>query len=292
MSEPENVHIVNDGAQNEPAPAHVGARGAKFFKLPDFWISSPHAWFGIAESQFVLRGITSEHDRFGLVTGVLPEASARKITHLLIAPPPDCYSALKAALLSTHQLTEMQRMELLFNMEESGNKRPMDLLSQMMELVEPGEEKTKLFAMLFLRRLPPQVRVQLTEDDHTDLRALAAKADRVTAFLARQSASATMASASLQCPDDGPVDTTEFTVSAVARGGGRGGKFNGGRGGKNWRGGKRNLNQQQHQQQQQPGGDESSPLSLARVSSGLCYYHFNFGTKALSCKSPCAWQGN
>lgn len=39
-------------------------------------------------------------------------------------------------------------------MEPLGSRRPMDLLTEMMELVRPGEEKTQLFAMLFLRRLP------------------------------------------------------------------------------------------------------------------------------------------
>ena len=38
-------------------------------------------------------------------------------------------------------------------------KRPMELLTEMMELVTPGEEKTRLFAMLFMRRLPAQVQV-------------------------------------------------------------------------------------------------------------------------------------
>lgn len=280
-----------------PDAAALAAEAGKYFKLTDFWPSSPHAWFGVIESQFMLRGVVSERDRFALVTAVLPESSARKITHLLSAPPADCYSALKRELLSTHQLTEMQRMELLFNMEDPGNRRPMDLLSQMMELVEPGEEKTKLFAMLFMRRLPPQVRVQLTEDDHADLRALAAKADRVTAFLARQSSSsAPVASAMLASEDDFSGESAEFMVSAVSGGkfgGGRGGKFGGGRGGKFSRGGKRIGNQPQQQQlQQQPGDDADSPVALARVSSGLCYYHFNFGSKARVCKGACSWQGN
>jgi len=39
--------------------------------------------------------------------------------------------------------------------------------------------------MLFLRRLPPAVRVQLTEDNLTDLRALAEKADRCAALISK-----------------------------------------------------------------------------------------------------------
>jgi len=285
---PPHVPVVVNlaaGVADAPSSTH-------FFKLPDFWPASPHAWFGVVEAQFATRNITRERDRFGLVTAVLPESSARKITHLLAAPPADCYTAIKAALLSALQLTEIQRMELLFNMDSIGNKRPMDLLSEMMELVKPGEERTQLFAMLFMRRLPPQVRVQLTEDDHTDLRALAAKADRVTATLARQTSNS-IASASALSQDESQDDTAEFSVTAMGRGGGHGG---GGCGGCN-RGGKRpQYQQQQHQQgqqqQQQPAEDASSPLDLARLSSGLCYYHFHYGAKARSCTKPCAWQGN
>ncbi len=146
------------GAADRPAPP------AKFFRLPNFWAATPSAWFGVVESQFRLRNVDSEADRFALVAAVLPESSARRVAHLLADPPADCFTALKAALLSSHQLTDIQRAERLFNMDNLGSRRPMDLLSEMLELVKPGEEKTQLFAMLFLRRLPAQVRVQLTED--------------------------------------------------------------------------------------------------------------------------------
>ena len=43
----------------------------------------------------------------------------------------------------------------------------------MLELVYPGEERSCLFAMLFLHRLTPAVRLQFTEDDYEDVRALA-----------------------------------------------------------------------------------------------------------------------
>ena len=182
----------------------VGATGArqKYFKLQDFWPSSPHTWFGIVEAQFQLWEVTSEADRFTLVASVLPESSACCVLHLLTTPPADCYIQLKASLLSSHQLTEIQKAELLFNMDDLGSKRPMDLLTEMVVLVKPGEEKTQLFAMLFMRRLPPPVCVQLTEDDHTDLRALAEKAERYAAMLVRN-AGATTVNAILPTEEEG-----------------------------------------------------------------------------------------
>ena len=140
--EPGNPAAVADPAAN----VQQDNAGGHFFKLPDFWPASPLTWFGIVEAQFDLRGVTSQREQFSLVAAVLPESSARKITHLLAAPPADCYTALKAALLQSHVLTDMQGMELLFNMDNLGSKRPMDLLTEMLELVKPGEEKTQLFA--------------------------------------------------------------------------------------------------------------------------------------------------
>ena len=267
---------------NEAPAAPNLAQRQRFFKLPDFWPSSPHAWFGIVEAQFRIREVDSQEDRFTLVASVLPEASARRVAHLLATPTADCYDQLKASLLSSHQLTEIQKAELLFNMDDLGSKRPMDLLNEMVELVKPGEEKTQLFAMLFMRRLPPQVRVQLTEDDYTDLRALAEKADRCTAMLARRTGA--VASAVLQCEDEGEEPFS--SVSAIHSGGSSHG------GGGSQRGGKKTGFWQQKKQQRQKSSDTSSPADTTHVATGLCYPHFKFGAKAHNCYQPCSWTGN
>lgn len=282
--DPPVIEVIEEQPPVQPVNA-VNPVNTRYFKLPDFWPSSPHAWFGIIESQFELRNVLSQRDRFGLVASVLPETSARKLTHLLSAPPENCYDALKAAILDTHQLTEMQKMDLLFNMDELGSKRPMDLLSEMLELVRPGEEKTSLFAMLFLRRLPCQVRAQLTEDSHEDLHALAQKADRVAAFLARQAGNQQSVHAVHLEPGE---ELQELTVSAV------GSKLRN----QKFRPNKqKRFNQQQPPPSQQPaaGGQAQvfdAPSDMARLSTGLCHYHFTYGSRARSCRAPCTWQGN
>ena len=226
--------------------------------------------------------MTSEADRFTLVASVLLEASARRVAHLLTTLPEDSYTQLKASLLSSHQLTDIQKAELLFNMDDLGSKRPMDLLTEMVELVKPGEEKTQLFAMLFMRRLPPQVRVQLTEDDHTDLRALAEKAERCAAMLVRKAGAAAINAVQ---PTEEDTEDSSASVSAVHSGGNQ-------HGGKP----KRNNHWQQKKQtrQRQPGQqtDSNSPSEVARLASGLFYAHFKFGSKAFNCQQLCNWQGN
>ena len=147
------------------------AANQRFYKLPDFWSASPAAWFGVVEAQFLLRGTEAQRDRFALVSAVLPEASARRVAHILAAPGDTCYTDLKAALLAAHQLTSFQKAEHLFSAEPLGERCPSELLSEMLELVHPGEERTHLFAMLFLRRLP---RLSATSSPRTTTRTCSA----------------------------------------------------------------------------------------------------------------------
>ena len=125
-------------APPQAAAAPPALSSSKFFKLPDFWTACPAAWFGVVEAQFTLRNVTSQADRFGLVTAVLPEPTARRIAHLLAAPSATCYDDIRAALMVAHQLTAFQKAERLFSNEQLGDRRPSELLSEMMEHVVPG----------------------------------------------------------------------------------------------------------------------------------------------------------
>ena len=269
-----------DPPEDSIAAAESPAGPIKFFKLPDFWASSPAAWFGIVESHFRMRGVTSQLDRFSLVTAVLPEASARRVRHLLTTPGDDCYDVLRAALLTANQLTSYQKAELLFSAEPLGDRRPSELLSELMELVRPGEERSHLFAMLFLRRLPAPIRLLLTEDDHEDVQALAEKADRCAASLHKQQVGSLCSSmAALSIGDASEVsDGGDFSIAALSSGRQRGGfqrQQSGGR------------QQRSTAQQLAP-----SPATLSQQAAGLCWFHFTFGAKANKCRKPCAWQGN
>ena len=246
----------------------------KFFKLPDFWVNSVPAWFGIAESQFNIRSVTSQRDKFGLVAAVLPESAGRKVTHLLAAPGDNCYDGLLAALLAANQLTDYQKAERMFSSEPLGDRRPSDLLAELMELVKPGEEKTQLFALLFLRRLPAAVRLQLTEDNTENVRQLAEKADRCTASLHKQN----ITIAAIAPPEEYADSEGECAhICAVGSGGGaRQGK------GRHRGGSPRNKQQQQEQE----------PKSKQNGDNTLCFYHYKYGEQAHKCSNPCSWAGN
>ena len=103
--------------------------------------------------------------------------------------------------------------------------------------------------MLFLRRLPPAVRLQLTEDDHEDVRALAKKADCCAASIHRHQQSVAQIFSATADNSQEVEEQEDFSVAAVGSGrGGRGGQR--GRGGQNRSRGGQSRPQRPQQQQQ------------------------------------------
>ncbi len=111
----------------------------------------------------------------------------------------------------------------------------------------------------------------LGEDDHQEVHQLATKADKLWAIHSHR-LHGTVAAAV------GPAaDLNAVRGSFAKRGGQQRGK---GRGCSS--------------QPAVAASSTASPslASLARSSSGLCFYHWQFGDKASKCDAPCSWQGN
>ena len=166
-----------------PPPPHHHQYSMAHLKLPVFWADAPVAWFAAVEAQFQLRRVWSEDKRFCNVTAALDKMTLKKVVHLVVTPDIRLpYTKLKEALLASHQLTDLQRVELILAMEPLGSRKPSELLADMWEVCPADEHNSKFFAALFLQRLPSHIRVLLTHENHADLRLLAAKADRLVAF--------------------------------------------------------------------------------------------------------------
>jgi len=124
------------------------------FKLQPFWADAAVAWFAAAEVQFTLRRVVSQQDRFCLVAAALDKDTLKKVIHLVTTPHPlTPYTALKEALLVSHQLTDFQRVELLLAMPPLGSCKPSVMLADMLELCPEGHEDNIFFDGLFLQRL-------------------------------------------------------------------------------------------------------------------------------------------
>jgi hypothetical protein len=90
-----------------------------------------------------------------LTVAALSRECIQSVFLLVTSPSEDePYKSLKDGLLYNHQLTDYQRIEKLHTLDALGSRKPTQLLSEMMELCPQGEQQSKLFAFLFLYRLP------------------------------------------------------------------------------------------------------------------------------------------
>ena len=163
----------------------------------------------------------------------------------------------------------------------------------MLELVHPGEERTRLFSMLFLCHLPPAVRLQLTEDDHEDVQALAEKADCCAASIHHHQQTASPIFSATTDNTTEVEEQEEFSVTAVRSGrGSRGAQRGCGSQNRSGRPGRGSQRPQQQQLNSAQPAAADTPAQLARQASGRCRSHFRYGDKAYSCGGNCTWQGN
>jgi hypothetical protein len=248
-------------------------------RLPSFWVDKPASWFVLAESRFRLHGVADEQRRFDLLLSSLSKESLSMVMDVIERPDLlQPYTTLRDRLLAAHQLSDYQRIARLHKMEPLGARKPSELLAAMLVLCPRGHEDSIFFVHLFLERLPAELRVLLGEDDHQDPRALAEKADRLWAMHGQRFGML----AALE-PSEPPV------VAAVSGRGrdnrrGRGGRGRNGGGGQSGHGGGGSA-----AAQGASASAATNPVDLARIQSGLCFYHWSFGEKANRCTAPCAW---
>jgi hypothetical protein len=84
--------------------------------------------------------------------------------------------------MASHQLSDFQKAEKLFLMPPLGSRKPSEMMAAMLETCPRGEEKTNLFACIFLQRLPREIRVLLARVDHKDPKELAKQTDELWAL--------------------------------------------------------------------------------------------------------------
>jgi hypothetical protein len=251
-------------------------------KLSPFWPQAPALWFAQAECAFTVKHIEAQFDRYCHVVSALPHESLRLVADLVESPPTETpYDDIKTRLVASHQLSDFQKAERLFLMPPLGSRKPSEMMAAMLETCPRGEEKTNLFACIFLQRLPREIRVLLARVDHKDPKELAKQADELWALHDTNGGGGSGGVAAIQ-PDCAEGDFIAAVRGDRQRGGGsrgRGGRGGRGRGG---RGGGRPTSSV----------EEPEASKEARLAAGLCIKHWRYGELASSCTAPCSWQGN
>jgi hypothetical protein len=167
--------MAGEDEQNPPPPPQPGQ-----VKLAAFCPQAPAFWFAQAECRFAVKRVVVQFDRYCHVVAALPHESIRLVADIVEDEPSERpYDNIKQRLVASHQLSDFQKAERLFQMPALGGRKPSELMAAMLETCPRGEEKTNLFACIFLQRLPREIRVLLAKADHKDPKTLATQADEL-----------------------------------------------------------------------------------------------------------------
>ena len=152
---------------------------AIMLKLLQFWQTRSHIWFRQAEAQFAMRNITQDTTKFYQVFASLDQDTATHVVDLITAPPAtDKYDTINGRLIAVFTPSDLERAKHILDMPELGEDKPSTLMSKMLALID-DHNPCVFFRVIFLRRLPDNVRIVLVSSRETDLRKLALEADEL-----------------------------------------------------------------------------------------------------------------
>jgi hypothetical protein len=149
---------------------------------------------------------------------------------------------------------------MLSRVEPLGGRRPSELLTTMLELCPKGEETSSFFCYFFLQRLPREIRVLLAEEDPSNMRAIADKADKLVALHNPQGHDMVAAAAT----DTGSDEEEAIATAAVK-----------------YRQRKKFVKKKQHNSKHAARDDSAD---RGGKKTNLCFYHAKFGDKAHKCQ--------
>ena len=136
-------------------------------------------WFAQAEAQFALANVVRDHTKFYHIIAKIDQSVICHVADLVTNPPNENkYEAVKARLISRFQISAQGRLERLLGDCDLGDMRPTHLLAKIQELGAGLNVTDDLMKMLFLQRMPPNVKAVLAISDGT-IGKLAEMADRM-----------------------------------------------------------------------------------------------------------------
>jgi len=188
------------------------AVAAVTIKLPPFWTEQPAVWFQQAEAQFAIRGVTTEQTKYYYVISALDQTTAGRLIDFLQAPPTDDqYTALKTRLLATYSLSRRDRASRILHMDSLGDRRPSVVMDELLSLMG-NHAPCLLFEQVFLELLPSTIRIQLSDADFTDPRAVARRADAL--WQIQQGINADAGIHRVSCSADDSMDISKVTTAS------------------------------------------------------------------------------
>lgn len=215
-------------------------------------------WFAQAESQFVLAGVNKDETKFHHIVAKIDQSVICHVADLVKNPPvTEKYKTIKERLISRFELTPQSKLEKLLGSFDLGDLRPTHLLAKMQELASGLNVDESLLKMLFLQRLPANIRGVLSINDGS-LSKLAEMGDKMVDLVPQAAAVKTPAEPDLR---ESLADQVAALTAEIRR-----------------------------MKAQQPERRRSRSVSRKRGDeNGICWYHRKFGGQANRCRSPCQY---
>lgn len=248
--------------ESDNAP-NAAAAASKEIRLPAFNTIDPATWFLRAEIQFRLKRVTTAESKADHVLASLgDDAFAQLAPWLRTRGDHVEYDELKAELLNRFSLSAEARAERLLQLinQPLGDERPSIALEAMRALATlPDDKQIDVVAVMWLSRLPTNVRAQICRFSTLSTAALAEKADGLVD--AARAAAPSIINQACSLPDVAgqPVEPPPQAAAVPAT------------------------------KRQRP---KKTPLPDAPADSTVCFYHWNFGRHATKCRSPCSFPKN
>jgi len=228
------------------------------FEMHDFWPHNPDIWFLQLESKFRIYNITSSTTKFDLTLDTLPAEVCSNISDSLSGIDEfadDAYDQLKTLLITRYTKDRWTRAFELLNLPDLGDRKPSDLMRQMLNLLPADDRPGTTFMAMFLLRLPSDMRAHLIAQDFKNCTLMAECADRLHSRRANSDYGTAV--------NTGVKGLRRRDVSPRGR---------------------RSPSRHRRSRQRTPGPQQNK--------SDVCFYHTAFGDKAKKCKPGCVWPGN
>jgi hypothetical protein len=131
-------------------------------KLPEFTPDSPHSWFNVVESLFIIHKVVKEEERFALVLSSLPAKEVSRFESLCALPAEEAegrYGKLKVGILAQFDPPLHVKYQNLVSIPPLlPGQRPSELLHNMLRwLPAEADREHFLVRQCFLSKLPVEI---------------------------------------------------------------------------------------------------------------------------------------
>ena len=254
--------------ENDNAASDAIAAAAPNLNLPPFPSTDATPWFLRVEALFRLRAITSPSRKADYVIGALPTDVFDQISGWLSSQEDAVqYSDLKQQIIRRCSPTPEERSKRIMDLLRLplGDQRPSAAFREMKSLstlLQPdGSTKTlDLVRVLWLLRLPQDIRAMITKFSSMSEDELLEQADSLLGASTMASTSSTVAATSSTVAATTPEDDDDDPPVMAA---------------------------QQRRLRLRP---QRPPAEVSRRSP--CYFHKRFGSNARNCRYPCSFSKN